>query len=224
MEGEPMVSRPSTPGPASSPGSSGAPSPSRTPGTRILSVLVVLAVIGLVAWLVASRSDGGDPRARSADGSVVEEFEPDDRIESEPFQARMLSGERFDSGDLAGQVVVYNVWGSWCVPCVTEAPELVEVAEEFAGQVQFVGINVRDNDAAARAFERDHDVPYDSIISSDSSQAMLAFQGVLAAAAVPTTLVVDAEGRVAARAVGPVTASTLRALIEPVLAETDAQD
>ncbi|MGK2876610.1 MAG: TlpA family protein disulfide reductase [Nocardioides sp.] len=181
-------------------------------------------MIGLVAWLVASGSDGGDPRARSADGSVVEEFEPDDRIEGEPFQARMLSGDRFDSGDLAGQVAVYNVWGSWCVPCVTEAPELVEVAEEFTGQVQFVGINVRDNDAAARAFERDHDVPYDSVVSSDSSQAILAFQGALAAAAVPTTLVVDAEGRVAARAVGPVTASTLRALIEPVLAETDAQD
>ncbi|WP_459986448.1 TlpA family protein disulfide reductase [Nocardioides sp. AN3] len=181
-------------------------------------------MIGLVAWLVASRSDGGDPRARSADGSVVEEFEPDDRIEGEPFQARMLSGDRFDSGDLAGQVAVYNVWGSWCVPCVTEAPELVEVAEEFTGQVQFVGINVRDNDAAARAFERDHGVPYDSIVSSDSSEAMLAFQGALAAAAVPTTLVVDPEGRVAARVVGPVTASTLRALIEPVLAETDAQD
>ena len=224
MEGEAMVSRPSTPGPAGAPGSSGAPSPSRTPGTRILSVLVVLAVIGLVAWVVARRSDGGDPRARSADGSVVEEFDPDDRIEGEPFQAGMLSGDRFDSGDLAGQVAVYNVWGSWCVPCVTEAPELVEVAEEFTGQVQFVGINVRDNDAAARAFERDHDVPYDSVVSSDSSQAILAFQGALAAAAVPTTLVVDPEGRVAARVVGPVTASTLRALIEPVLAETDAQD
>lgn len=102
MEGEAMVSRPSTLGPAGAPGSSGRPSPSRTPGTRILSVLVVLAVIGLVAWLVASRSDGGDPRARSADGSVVEEFEPDDRIEGEPFQARMLSGDRLDSGDLAG--------------------------------------------------------------------------------------------------------------------------
>ena len=74
------------------------------------------------------------------------------------------------------------------------------------------------------AFERDHGVPYDSIVSSDSSEAMLAFQGALAAAAVPTTLVVDPEGRVAARVVGPVTASTLRALIEPVLAETDAQD
>ena len=214
----------STPGPADDHDSAGPATRSRPPGTRILSALVLVAVIALVAWVIAGRSEGGDPRARAADGSVVEEFEPEDRLAGEPFEVSMLSGDRFESVDLAGQVVVYNVWGSWCVPCVTEAPELVEVATEFTGQVQFVGINVRDNDAAARAFERDHDVPYDSIVSSDASQAMLAFQGALAAAAVPTTLVVDAQGRVAARVVGPVTASTLRALIEPVLAETDAQD
>lgn len=204
--------------------STGTPGSSRPRWKRLLSVLVVLIVVGILAWLVTSRSEGGDPRARAADGSVVEEFDPADRTQSEPFEARFLSGSRFDSRDLAGQVTVYNVWGSWCVPCVTEAPELVEVSEELADQVQFVGINVRDNEAAARAFERDHQVPYDSVVAADAGRAMLAFQGSLTAAAVPATLVVDREGRVAARVVGPVTASTLRALIDPVLTETNDPD
>lgn len=192
----------------------------RVPGKRILSIVVVIALIGLVGWVIASRSDG-DPRARAAGESVIEEFEVGDRSQSEPFQAKLLSGGQLDTRDLAGQVVVYNVWGSWCVPCVTEAPELVEVANEYADEVTFVGINVRDNDAAARAFEREHNVPYDSVTSDDSDQAMLAFHGAMAAAAVPTTLVVDREGRVAARAIGPLTATTLRALVERVVAETD---
>ncbi len=106
------------------------------------------------------------------------------------------------------------------MPCATEAPALAEVANEFALQVIFVGINVRDNEAAARAFEREYDVPYESIVASDSATAMLAFQGAMATSAVPTTLVLDRRGRVAARAIGPVTAPTLRALLTPVVDES----
>jgi thiol-disulfide isomerase/thioredoxin len=192
-------------------------------GTRVLTLVVIAAAIALLTWVVAGRSEG-DPRARADGGSVIEEYGADDRLTGEPFQAQLLSGKRLDTATLEGEVVVYNVWGSWCAPCVAEAPDLVQVANEFAGQVTFVGINVRDNDAAARAFEREHDVPYDSITSGDSGKAMAAFHNSLAAAAVPTTLVVDREGRVAARAIGPVTATTLRNLLEPVLEEGDASD
>lgn len=192
--------------------------PSR--GRRVLTVLVVVAAVALLAWVIGGRSEG-DPRARAAGGSVIEEYEVEDRPAAEPFQAQLLSGGRLDTADFDGEVVVYNVWGSWCGPCVGEAPDLVEVANEYAGQVTFVGINVRDNDAAAKAFERQYEVPYDSITSADSGEAMQAFHNSLAAAAVPTTLVVDREGRVAARAIGPVTASTLRSLLEPVVAEGD---
>lgn len=190
---------------------------------RVLTLILIAAAIALLAWVVAGRSEG-DPRARAESGSVIEEYAVEDRPAGEPFQAQLLSGKRLDSATLDGKVVVYNVWGSWCAPCVAEAPDLVEVANEFAGEVTFVGINVRDNDAAARAFEREHGVPYDSITSGDSPEAMGAFHNSLAAAAVPTTLVVDREGRVAARAIGPVTATTLRNLLAPVLAEVDSSE
>lgn len=185
-----------------------------------LAVLLIVALIGLVGWWIAGQSEG-ETSARADGESVIEEFEPPERVRAKPFQAKMLSGSSIDTQDLLGQVVVYNVWGSWCVPCATEAPALVENANDFADDAVFVGINVRDNDAAARAFEEEYDVPYDSVVTQDSATAMLSFQGALAAAAVPTTLIVDHEGRVAARVIGPVTATTLRALISTVLAESD---
>lgn len=190
---------------------------------RITTAIVIGAFIAGGVWLLAGRS-GGESGARADGSSVIEEFAAGSRSQSEPFEALMLSGDRLDTSTLRGQVVVFNVWGSWCVPCATEAPDLVEVANEFNDDVTFVGINVRDNEAAARAFEREYDVPYDSVIAQDSSRAMLSFGGVLAAAAVPTTLIVDRDGRVAARAIGPVTAITLRSLIRPVLTESDGSD
>src|SRR3546814_18880404 len=131
----------------------------------------------------------------------------------------MLSGDTLDTSSLRGEVVVFNVWGSWCVPCATEAPDLVKVANELDTQVVFVGINVRDNEAAARAFERESAFPYDSVVAQDSSRAMLSFAAALAAAAVPTTPVIHREGGAAARAIGAVTAATLRSQIEPVTPE-----
>lgn len=190
---------------------------------KVTTVLVVGALLGGTAWFLDSRSDG-ESNARANGNSVIEEFGQEARAQSETFEARMLSGDTLDTSTLRGEVVIFNVWGSWCVPCATEAPDLVEVANEFDTQVVFVGINVRDNEAAARAFEREYAVPYDSVVAQDSSRAMLSFGSSLTAAAVPTTLVIDREGRVAARAIGPVTATTLRSLIRPVLAESDDSD
>ena len=190
----------------------------RSLGQRVLIIAAVLVAIGVVAWIIGGRQ-APEGNAQAVGESVIEEYPPGDRAGQTPFSAKMLSGQSFESTSLAGEVAVYNVWGSWCVPCVKEAPDLVEVANEFGDEVTFVGINVRDNDAAARAFERKHDIPYDSVTSADSAKAMLSFKGALAGSAVPTTVIVDRDGTVAARVVGPVTASTLRALLDAVLAE-----
>lgn len=187
----------------------------------MLAVVLVVALVCGVAWWIAGGSDS-QSRARADGKSVVEEFEPGERVQTQPFEASMLSGSQFDGQELVGQVVVYNIWGSWCVPCATEAPALVENAKEYADEVTFVGINVRDNDDSARAFERKYDVPYDSVTTKDSATALLSFQGAMAAGAVPTTLIIDRQGRVAARVTGPVTATTLRNLLTTVLAESDA--
>ena len=84
--------------------------------------------------------------------------------------------------------------------------------------VRFVGLDSRDNDTAARAFARRYGIAYPSIRSADSARALLVFGSVLPASAIPSTVVVDGAGRVAARVVGPTTYSTLRGLVADTLA------
>jgi thiol-disulfide isomerase/thioredoxin len=115
--------------------------------------------------------------------------------------------------------VVYNVWGSWCPPCRAEAPTLRRIATETEPDgVQFVGINIRDNEASAEAFERRYEISYPSLFSPDG-QLLLPFRGTLPPSAIPSTVVVDRQGRVAARIVGGATYVKLRAVVGRVLAE-----
>lgn len=182
---------------------------------RLIGCAVALAV---TTWVAVGWSDPPQT-GRAAGDSVIQQYPRGERAEVDEFSGRLLDGVRFSSGDLRGRVTVYNVWGSWCVPCRIEAPALIEVAERFGDDVSFIGINVRDGLAAAKAFERNEAVPYPSVRADDSSAALLAFPNSLAVAAVPTSIVVDRQGRIAARVVGPTTYSTLKGLVEDVLAE-----
>ena len=191
----------------------------------IKGFIVLLAAIGLtlaaVAWWTSlSRSGTSTPGSTNGafDGTdVVQQYEPEDRRPLTRFTASLLDGSQFDSDDLLGRPAVVNVWGSWCGPCRAEAPALARVARDFEGRVRFLGLNVRDSPDAARAFERAFEVPYPSVHPDDSACAILAFGGALTATAVPTTVVLDGDGRIAARVVGQVDYSTLSGLVTDVL-------
>ena len=185
------------------------------------AALAVLVVV--ISLLASSCSDGGsaaqDQGYTSGDG-VIEQIPPAERTELPPITGRLLDGGSYDSRDHRGDVVVYNVWGSWCVPCREEAPILRRVSQETRDRgVRFVGINVRDNDASARAFERRYEITYPSIVTADSNEALLAFGPKLPPSAVPSTMIVDAQGRIAARIIGKTSYGTLTSLIEDTLAE-----
>lgn len=140
------------------------------------------------------------------------------RVAAPRVTGELLGGGTFDSDALAGQVIVYNVWGSWCAPCRKEAPELAEAARETAGEAVFVGINTRDLDQApALAFVRAFGIDYASIHDPDG-RILLQFDDQLPASAIPSTLVVDAEGRVAARVLGATTKATITGLVADVAA------
>ena len=180
----------------------------------------------LVATLVGcgARSEDSDDAAspvRAGEG-YVQEYAPDDRPAVEDFEGTLLDGDEVSEADLEGQISVINVWGSWCAPCRAEAPTLRRLALAYEARgVGFLGLNVRDNTAAAQAFERRYDIPYPSITSEDSPKVSLAFGGQLAASAVPTTLVLNGDRRVAARVTGEVSGATLRALLDAALLEED---
>lgn len=153
------------------------------------------------------------------DGSITE-LAPSEREQPVSFSGESAEGDEIDLTRLRGDVVVLNLWYAACGPCRKEAPDLVSVASEMEPEgVEFVGINTRDDAATAQSFQRTFDIPYPSLLDA-SGQAVLALRGKVSPNAVPTTLVLDKEGRVAARVVGIVEEATLRAMVKTVVAET----
>lgn len=182
--------------------------------------IATVLVAGFVAWLVMGWPIAGTDRDSQGTGSasdVVQQYVPGERPLVSAFEATLLDGSRLSERDLRGTVTVLNVWGSWCGPCRAEAPELVESARRLGDQAQFYGINVRDSPDAARAFERAFKIPYPSVRPDDSARTILAFRGVLTAAAVPSTVIVDRDGAVAARVVGQVDTRTLISLVRDAI-------
>ncbi len=113
------------------------------------------------------------------------------------------------------KVAVVNVWASWCSPCRAEAPTLASLANKYS-DVAFIGILTRDNPANAEAFARRFKLPYPTIIDDS---ILIGFKGSLPANAIPSTVVLDKKGRVAARISGAITVASLTQLIERVSAE-----
>jgi len=130
------------------------------------------------------------------------------------------AGKKQDVASWLGDVVVVNTWYANCPPCRAEAPDLVALADDYEAKgVHVLGLNGTDGAAPAKAFQSTYDVPYPSIHDNTGS-AIAALQGVVPVSAVPTTVVLDREGKVAARMLGTADASTLRDVVDDVLAES----
>lgn len=127
-----------------------------------------------------------------------------------------LDGEPLDIASWKGAPIVVNLWASWCGPCRTEARALESVFQQFKDQnVKFLGLNTRDGLEAAKAFNKRFETGYPSIQDKDG-QLTLVF-GNLGPAATPSTIILDSEGRVAARILGPVTEAELRSVLTAVI-------
>ena len=149
----------------------------------------------------------GDTGFVTGDGSVTQ-VAPDQRGDVVELAGEDLDGEGLDLADFRGKPVVAVVWGSWCTPCRAEAPDVVAAARELDDRAQFVGINIRDpsTDQAA-GFVRRFEVPYPSFYSPDG-RALLAFPGTLTPNSIPSFVVLDGEGRVAASIIGKLPSTT----------------
>ena len=188
------------------------------------AVIVVAALVGLLAVGGCSASSGGNQSADagnagyvSGDGSVTT-WAVGDRGKPVELAGTDFSGASVDLATHRGQVVVINTWYAACPPCRAEAPDLVRLATDDAAKgVTVIGLNGTDDAGAAQAFERTFAVPYPSIDDRDG-RGVAALQGVVPISAVPTTVLLDREGRVAARILGRADASTLRSLVDDLIA------
>jgi Thiol-disulfide isomerase and thioredoxins len=189
-----------------------------------------LLALGLVAGLAACTSDpladqyreGNDKGYIAADGFRVVEIPAAERTEPIDFEGVLDIGGTTTSDDYRGDVLVVNFWYAACAPCRVEAPILEEVHERFAADgVQFLGVNLYDGADAARAFAETYGVTYPSVLTTEDGSIKLAFAGQTPLSAVPVTLVLDREGRVAARVIGQVeSASILSTLVRDAVEES----
>ena len=141
----------------------------------------------------------------SGDGALTV-VAPDSRTAAIEFQGPLDAGGVFSSADYSGQVMVVNFWYAGCPPCRLEAPDLEALHQEFLDDgVVFVGVNIIDQAPTALAFAEEFGVTYPSIIDTNDGSVRLAFAGQVAPNAVPTTLVMDQQGRIAARISGLLT-------------------
>lgn len=168
---------------------------------------------------LATQAKAGDNKNYIAGDGSVSEYAPDTRTAAVAMTGVLYDGTTVDSAQWQGNVTVLNVWYAACAPCRKEAPDLEALHQEFKNDgVRFYGINVRDTAATAAAFERTFGTTYPSFNDSDGG-ILLALADHVPPRAVPTTLVLDRQGKVAARVLGLAEKSTLKALISSALKE-----
>jgi cytochrome c biogenesis protein CcmG, thiol:disulfide interchange protein DsbE len=178
-------------------------------GKLLVTVTVaslVAGLVGLLAWRMVAKEEGKGLAAAAAAG---------ERPVAPDFELERLDGEGgLSLASLRGQVVVLNFWASWCPPCREEAPLLQDGWERYRDQgVVFLGVDANDLSEDGRDFLAEHGITYPNV--HDGEGSTLGRYGI---PAMPETMFIDREGRVAAYIAGPVDAATLEQSLEQVLA------
>jgi thiol-disulfide isomerase/thioredoxin len=184
----------------------------------------IAAVLAATLIVVSCARTGADEPTRSA-GQVgyptmprnLTRIPPEQRLELPIVSGPALGSNRtISSQDYRGKVVVINVWGSWCPPCRKEAPDLQAASVETKDSAQFIGITSKDYDPApAEAFVRSFQITYPSIYDPNG-KVLLAFAGELPPSAIPSTMIIDRQGRLAVRVLSEVSKITLVDMINDV--------
>lgn len=180
---------------------------------------ISLLLAGLLLLAGCGGSDAGATGTEFLASQLRQDTSVEDRPPAPEFTGTSLDGEPVSLTDFDGPVVV-NFWASWCGPCVAEAPHLAAISEQYADDgVTVLGVALDSSEVNARTFERDHDIPFTSI--HDPSKQVAAAFGRSGPAGLPTTILLDAEHRVASRMLGAVTARELAPRLDGLLAEAE---
>ncbi|MER6028581.1 TlpA disulfide reductase family protein [Streptomyces sp. NPDC001851] len=131
-----------------------------------------------------------------------------------------LDGGRVRLSDYRGKVVVLNVWAAYCGPCRAEAPELSQAQRHLAAKgLQVVGVDTDADRSQGRAFASDHHLAYPSLYDPGSRQLVHRMPRKYLAQALPYTLFIDRNGKIAARGLAGLTEADVRTITRPLLAE-----
>ncbi|HOQ52491.1 MAG TPA: TlpA disulfide reductase family protein [Micropruina sp.] len=181
---------------------------------RLVLTFATVVLLVLAGCTSGASADGGFV---SGDGTITT-VPVAQRVAAPEISGTTLDGRQWSSTSVQGKVLVYNVWGSWCQPCIKEAPALAKASARTAASAQFVGLNSRDiGKPQAQAFVREFGITYPNLYDP-AGELVLQFAGKLPLSAIPSTVIVDTQGRVAARVLGEASEATLVGLIDDVAA------
>ena len=188
----------------------------------VTTVLAAALAIGALAGCTENpsfSSDGNNTGYVSGAG-VYTEIKVADRKPAASYTSVLDTGAKITSKQLLGTVHVLNFWYASCGPCRVESSKMQKTYVHYKGAVPFYGVDVYDQAATALTFERTHKVTYPSMIDTNTTNVEYAYSAYVSPDAVPTTLVIDKHGRVAARVLGPIDeVSILTSLVDRVIAE-----
>jgi thiol-disulfide isomerase/thioredoxin len=195
---------------------------SRAPRAALLTALVAAGALTLSACGEGGKSGGGGDTNFVTGSGGIDTVAKGERQAPHELKGETLEGEPLDVAELKGKIVVMNVWGSWCPPCRSEAPYFAKVAKETKAKgVEFVGINTRDSKKGpALAFEKDYGIEYPSLYDPIGKLIVNGFpKGSLNPQAIPSTIVLDRDGKIAARSLKALDDEELHKIIDPLIAE-----
>jgi thiol-disulfide isomerase/thioredoxin len=195
----------------------------RAPRRRsaLLAATAVAGVLILSACSGGTKAGGGGNTNFVTGSGGISTVAKADRTDAPKLDGTTLDGKDLAVADYKGKVVVLNFWGSWCGPCRAEAKHFEKVAKATEAQgVQFVGVNTRDpQKSLAVSFEKDFGVTYPSIYDPTGKLLLRFPKGTLNPQAIPSTVVIDRDGKLAARSLAALDAEKLRKMIDPLVAE-----
>ncbi len=184
-------------------------------------LLTALAVLlgGCTASKGAPDAAGGGSEFRFVEGTPSGEvIPPDERQQAPEVSGELLDGATYSLSDHDGKIVVMNFWASWCAPCRVEAPDLQQIYQTYQSQdVELLGVLVRDTRGQGETYSQQVGLTYPSIYDP-STKVALQFRG-YPLAAIPSTIVIDKQGKVAAAYVSVVDLASLTSTIEKLLDE-----
>ncbi|MEY3388347.1 MAG: hypothetical protein RI944_1120 [Actinomycetota bacterium] len=185
---------------------------------RSFKLLVISLLITSCSTPVSNISSDSESGFVSGDGTSIFLNKNERKPAPELSNVEFLSSE-IDLKTLKNKVVLINVWGSWCSPCRKEAPELEELyLKNKADNVEFIGINIRDSKISATRFIENFSITYPNIFDRDG-KLLLGYKDSLPANAIPSTILIDKNGLVAARQLGPINKSLIQGFITELVEE-----